>query len=232
MVRSYYTYPLGTMKREIVLTLFLITFFCACSTFIPGDYLSGRADQGFTFHSSQPIYVAPPEPHMEKEQAFYKLLVSELQEVGLTVSDQLTQETLVLFFRINDEFRNIVAIPGNRAITRLPAQWQEIFLELYSIHDVKDPGPVWKGYMKVRIKQFHAQPGNTIRPLLELVGKNYEGPTPITIYTKAEPAHGKDEIERLEEKVKSLEERIEEMQTPHPPPNSSGEESPTTEESP
>ena len=220
------------MKREIVLTLFLTPFFFACSTFNPGGYLSGKADQSFTFHPSQPIYVALPEPQTEKEQGFRTLLVSEMRHVGWTVTNQLTQETLVLFFRINDESKNIVLIPGNPGLSRLPAQWQEIHLELYSIQDVKDPDPIWEGYLKVRIKTFNAQPGNAIRPLLELIGKNYEGPTPITVYTKTEPAPSKDEIERLEKKVKSLEERIEEMQTPSSPPQPSVDEPPTSNTAP
>jgi hypothetical protein len=215
------------MKREIVLTLLLTSLLGACSTFNPGGYISGRADQNFSFHPSQPIYVALPEPQTEREQGFRQLLVSEMRHVGLAVTDQLSQDTLVLFFRFNDESRNIVLIPGNPGLTRLPAQWQEIYLELYSLHDVKDPGPIWEGYLKVKIKNFNAQPGDTIRPLLELVGKNYEGQTPITVYTRSEPAPSKDEIERLEEKVKSLEERIEEMQPPSPPPEAS-EEAPTT----
>ena len=231
MACNYYTDPLGIMKRDIVLTIFLTTLLGACSTVNPGGYISGRADQNFTFHSSQPIYVALPEPQTEEVQGFRTLLVSEMRQVGLAVTDQLTQETLVLFFSINNEARNIVLIPGNPGLSRLPAQWQEIRLELYSIHDAKDPGPIWEGYIKVRIKQYNAQPGEAIRPLLELVGKNYEGPTPITVYTKTEPAPSKEEMERLEEKVKSLEERIEEMQAPPPPPPSSGADPPTSEES-
>ncbi|UCE63939.1 MAG: hypothetical protein JSU59_01920 [Nitrospirota bacterium] len=231
IIRSYYTYALRIMKREVVFTLFLTTFFCACSTMSPGDYLSVRADQSFTFHPAQPIYVALLEPQTEKEQGFRKVLVSEMRNVGLTVSDQMTQETLVLFYRINDESSTIYRIPGNPGLSRLPAQWQEIHLELFSIHDVKDPGPIWEGYLKVKIKKFNAQPGDTIRPLLELVGKNYEGSPPITVYTKTQPSRSKDEIERLEEKVKSLEERIEEMQTP-PPPQPPVEEPPNSKASP
>ena len=205
------------MKREIVPILFFLTcLFGSCSTINPDGYISGRTDKNFSFHPSQPIYVALPEPQTVKEEGFRNLLVSEMRQVGLSVTDKLSQETLVLFFRVNDESQNIVLIPGNPGLSRFPAQWQEIYLELFSIQEVKDPEPVWKGYLKVRIKQFNAQPGDSIRPLLELVGKNYEGPTPITVYTKTEPASSQDEIERLEEKVKSLEERIEEMQTPKP----------------
>ncbi len=220
------------MKRDVVLT-FLLTFLIgACSTFNPGGYISGRTDQRFSFHRSQPIYVALPEPQTVKEEGFRQLLVTEMRHVGLVVTDQLTQDSLVLFFRLNDESRNIVRIPGNPGLSRLPAQWQEIHLELYSIQDVKDGGPVWKGYLKVRIKTYNAQPGDSIRPLLELVGKNYEGPTPITVYTKTEPAPSKDEIERLEEKVKTLEERIEQLQEPSPLPDSTGEQPSTSGESP
>jgi hypothetical protein len=220
------------MKREIVLTLLLVSLFGACSTLNPGGYISGRAVQSFSFHPSQPIYVALPEPQTTREKGFRMLLVSEMRQVGLAVTDQLTQDTLVLFFRINDESRNIVLIPGNPGLSRLPAQWQEIHLELYSIHDVTDPGPVWEGHLKVQITKFNAQPGDAIRPLLELVGKNFEGPTPIRIYTKTEPAPSKDKIERLEEKVKTLEERIEELQAPSPAPDSTGEESTTSGDSP
>ncbi len=219
------------MKREIVLTLFLTSLVGACSSLTPGGYLSGRADQSFSFHPSQPIYVALPEPHTAREQGFRRVLVSEMRDVGLAVTDQLTQDTLVLFFRNNAETRNIIRIPGNLAISRLPAQWQEIHLELYCIQEVKDPGPIWEGYLKVKIKTFNAQPGETIRPLLELVGKNYEGPTPIRIYTKTEPAPSNDEIERLEDKVKRLEERIDKLQAPSPPPDPSGEGSTTSDES-
>jgi len=180
------------MKRGIVLTLLLTCLFGACTTFNPGGYISGRTDQDFSFQPSQPIYVALPEPQTIKEEGFRKLLVSEMRQVGFAVAEELTQDTLVLFFRINDESHNIILIPGNPGISRLPAQWQEIHLELYSLHDVKDPGPVWKGSLKVRIKTFNAQPGHTIRPLLELVGKNYKGPTPITVYTKTDPGPSKD----------------------------------------
>jgi hypothetical protein len=230
LVPDYYSYYLGNMQGKLALTLLLSLLFGACSTLTPGGYISGRADQRFSFHRSQPIYVALPEPQTGKEEGFRKVLVNEMRSVGLAVTDQLTQDSLVLFFRINNESTNIYLIPGNRALTRLPAQWQEIFLELYSIHDVKDPGPIWEGYLKVKIKQFNANPGDTIRPLLELVGKNYEGPTPLTVYTKTEPAPTTDEIERLEEKVKTLEERIEKLQTPSPP--SPEEESTTSGDSP
>ena len=204
------------MKRTFVLSIILTSLFGACSTFNPGGYISGRAEQSFSFHRSQPIYVALPEPQTEKDREFRKLLVNEMRQVGLAVTDRLNQDSLVLFFTINDESGNIVLIPGNPGLSRFPAQWQEIHLELYSIHDVKDPDPIWVGHLKVRIKTFNDQPGDSIRPLLELVGKNYEGPTPITVYAKTEPAPSKEEIERLEEKVKTLEERIEELQAPPP----------------
>ena len=226
---DHYTYPLGIMKREIVLGILLIFLSGACSTLNPDNYISVRADQNFDFRRSQPIYVALPEPQTIKEEGFRKILVTEMRHVGLAVSDQMTQDTLVLFFQVNDESQNIIRIPGNPALSRLPAQWQEIHLELFDLQNVNQSEPVWKGYLKVRIKSFNAQPGNTLRPLLELVGKSYEGPAPVTVYTKTEPGPRKDEIERLEEKVKTLEERIEELQTPTPsepsdqPPSNSQE---------
>ena len=207
------------MKREIGLPLLLTLIFGACSSINTSGYISGKADQRYSFQPAQPIYVAFPEPQTEKEQEFRELLISEMRQIGLPVTDQLSQETLVLFFTINNESGNIVLIPGNPAISRLPAQWLEIYLELYSLQDVKKPGPIWEGYLKVQLNTFNAQPGESIRPLLELVGRNYEGPVPVRVYTKTEPAPSKDEIERLERKVKTLEERIEQLQSPSTPPH-------------
>jgi len=207
------------LKREIGLSLFLTFLFGACTSMSTSGNISAKANRGFSFHSSQHIYVALPEPQSATEKGFRELLVSEMRHAGLAVTDQLSQDALVLFFRMDNESKNIVRIPGNPAISRFPSQWQEIFLELYSVKDVKDPGPVWEGHIKIPIRKFNAQPGDAIRPLLELVGKNYEGPMPIRVYTKTEPGPSTEEMDRLEEKVKTLEEKIEKLQTPsgYPP---------------
>ena len=195
-----------------------------------GGYISARADKGFSFRSSQPIYVALPDPQSAKERGFRQLLVTELKNIGLAVNHHLTSDTLLLFFKINDESTNVILIPGNPAISRLPTQWIEINLELYSLKDVKDSGPIWEGYMKVQAKKYNVQPGDSIRPLLEIVGRNFEGPLPIRVYTKTEPGMSPDELERLEKKVKSLEERIEELQGPTQSQTPSEKESTPTKE--
>ena len=232
MACLHYTHPVYILKREIGFILFLTILFSACSTLGTSGSLSGRTKQDFTFQSSQSIYVPLPEPQTATAKEFRNLLVSEMRRAGLTVTEELTEDSLLLFFKTNNETQNIIRIPGNPAISRLPSQWQEIFLELYIVKDVEEPGPVWEGYLKIPIKRFNAQPGNSLRPLLDLVGKNYEGPLPITVYTKTEPSPKQEEIERLEEKVKSLEEKIEKLEPPSEPSDPSGKGSTTTGESP
>lgn len=185
---------------------------CAFTNY--GAHLYGKGQPDFTFQRSQPVYVGLPEAANTTDKAFQTLLSDEMKRLGFQVTPQLSQESLILFFAMNSNSSAILApLPGNAAISRLPEQWQEVSLELFSLNHIDGTGPVWTGYLRVKRKEFHANPAGALTPLLELVGKNYEGPISVPIYKDSQPAASVKMTQEQQARMQNLERRIQQLES-------------------
>ncbi len=208
---SWHFILLGGVKKRIIGFIVSFTlFFSACAFLAPGAHLYGKGSPDFTFHPSQPIYITLPEAASANDKAFHTLLVGEMKHLGFRITRQLSHEALVLFFALNSNSAEILApLPGNAAISRLPEQWHEVSLELFSLNPIDAHGPVWSGHLKVKQKEFHANPANAVTPLLALVGKNYKGPISVQAYRESQPRTATDKIAQQQQaQMQTLERRI------------------------
>jgi Sel1 repeat-containing protein len=198
------------MERTIGFLVLFTLFLSACAFLTSGAYLYGKGNPDFTFHQSQLIYVALPEPATAEDKVFHTLLIGEMKRLGFRVTTQLFQEALILFFALNRNSNAIMApLPGNAAISRLPGQWYEVFLELFSLNYIDAHGPVWSGHLKVRRSEFQTNPAGAVAPLLELVGKNYEGPISAQAYSESQPRMAKGKLAQQQQvQIRTLEQRI------------------------
>ena len=71
-------------------------FLWACQT-TPSAFISGKADPTFRFRPSQPIYVDLSETATPHDIQFRKLLVSEMNDQGFTLAEELSEDSLILF---------------------------------------------------------------------------------------------------------------------------------------
>lgn len=186
---------------------------CAFTNY--GAHLYGKGQPDFTFQRSQPVYVGLPEAATTNDKAFQALLSDEMKRLGFHVTPQLSQEALVLFFAMNSNSSAILApLPGNAAISRLPEQWQEVFLELFSLNHINAHGPVWTGYLRVKRKEFHANPAGALTPLLELVGKNYDGPISVPPYRDSQSGTATVKMtQEQQDRMQNLERRIQQLES-------------------
>lgn len=203
------------MERIIGFIVPFTLFLSACTFLTPGAKLYGKGNPDFTFHPSQPIYVALQEAATANDKAFHTLLVGEMKRLGFRVTNQLSQEALILFFALNSNSNTILApLPGNAAISRLPGQWHEVSLELFSLNHIAAHGPVWSGHLKVRRRDFHTNPAGAVTPLLELVGKNYEGPISVQAYSASQPRTATDKMAQQQQaQMQTLERRIGQLES-------------------
>ncbi|HBP87073.1 MAG TPA: tetratricopeptide repeat protein [Nitrospirales bacterium] len=206
--------PGVVIERIVGFIVFFTLFLSACAFPTQGAHLYGKSNPDFTFDLSQPIYVSLSESATENDKAFLTLLVSEMKRLGLSVTNQLSQNTLVLFFALNSNSNAILApLPGNAAISQLPRQWQEISLELFSLNHIDVQGPVWSGNISVRRSEFQANPTGTVTSLLGLVGKNYEGPISAQPFSESQRRIATDEMAQGQQaQIQNLERRIGELE--------------------
>lgn len=182
----------------------------ACAVPAPGAHLYGKGNPDYTFHGSLPIFVPLPEAATPNDKAFHPLLIGEMKRLGFKITNQLSQKPLVLSFALNSNSAAMLApLPGNAAISRLPGLWEEVSLELFRYNQIDVDGLIWSGHIKVKRSEFHENPAGTVTPLLELIGKNYDGPISAQAYNGSQPGAVTETLaQKQQAQMEALERRI------------------------
>jgi hypothetical protein len=198
-------------KIRLALLAGLGFFLWACQS-TPSAFISGKADPTFRFRPSQPIFVDLSETATPRDIQFRKLLVSEMNDQGFTLAEELSEDSLILFFTVRSESNTLMAFPGSPsgALYRIPNQQLKTTLQLYTIQDPTGH-PVWEGHLEAKQETFDVHRKAAVSELVRKVGKNFEGTVPIQFYDPVRPEVEPEGLARLKEKVKALEGQMNQM---------------------
>ena len=184
----------------------------ACEPVTHSVKISGRANHSFDFQQSQPIYVDISEDASARDVEFRELLVSEMQRQGLNVAEELSEDSLILFFSLDSGSASMMVLPGPppaSGLYQIPRRDQQIKLELYAIRDPRNR-PVWQGSLDTKQETFDSLSAPAVSQLVRVMGVNFEGTVPVQLSDSDKPEVGKEELAELREQVQALERQMNE----------------------